>query len=75
MNKRERELRKLAASFGREVKFLRGGHIALVAFGKPVVITSTSPSDHRTGKNLRAQLRKADVWLEELTTKKKGEGQ
>lgn len=62
MDRRERDLRKLARDHGRVVE-RRGKHFALVdpEGRRPAVIASVSPSDHRTRKNLLTQLRHAEL--------------
>lgn len=36
-----------------------GGHLRFTKTGFPPIFTSSTPSDHRAGRNARAQLRRA----------------
>jgi hypothetical protein len=61
MRKRERELKKLAAKFGRHLE-PRGKHWALVCDRgeRPMVTVTTSPSCSRSLKNMIRDLRNSE---------------
>ncbi|HKO85635.1 MAG TPA: type II toxin-antitoxin system HicA family toxin [Actinomycetota bacterium] len=59
-NRYRRELEELAAEFGFTVERTRSQHYALRKPGRPPVFQSSTPSDWRSTRNLRSQLRRAD---------------
>jgi hypothetical protein len=61
MDKRERDLRRLAKGFGLVVEKTRGGHLGLRdEKGALVAVTASTGSDRRGAKNLVAQLRRRE---------------
>jgi hypothetical protein len=58
MRKHERELKKLAGTFGYRV-VRRKSHLALVRDGYPTIWCSLSPSDQRAMRNVRKNLKHA----------------
>ena len=62
MDKRTRELRKLAARYDRKVVQTRRGHSRLVCkYGRrPFITVSISPSDKRAMLNIEAELKRLD---------------
>jgi hypothetical protein len=60
MKKWEKEMAELAAEFGRAIVKTNGGHYKLVRPGSQPVFVSSTPSDFRTLKNTRRDLRRHD---------------
>jgi predicted RNA binding protein YcfA (HicA-like mRNA interferase family) len=54
-------LLKQAEAAGCQVRNTRGGHVQIKAPGGGIVTASATPSDPRSVKNTRAQLRRAGV--------------
>ena len=59
MNRRLRDVQKLARSFDRSVQNTRNGHLKLVPPHLPALFTPGSPSDWRSLRKLRADLQRA----------------
>jgi len=60
MDKRLRELKKLADKYGRKVEQTKNSHYRLVdkKGRKPAIIASVSPSDYRSMKNAEAMMKR-----------------
>ena len=56
-----RRLAKFAIAEGWTLTRSNSGHLKFSKAGFPPIFTSCSPSDHRTERNTRAQLRRAEV--------------
>ncbi|KTT37491.1 hypothetical protein RSA46_21515 [Pseudomonas oryzihabitans] len=54
-----RALVAFALEEGWVVTRTHGGHLRFTKTGFPPIFTSSTPSDHRAGRNARAQLRRA----------------
>ena len=54
---------KIAEQQGWTVRLTRGGHVQFVPADPtvPLVVSSSTPSDHRTLRNLKAQLRRSGL--------------
>jgi hypothetical protein len=57
--KRFRKLIQFAQKEGWTVTRTSGGHLKLAKAGLPLIYTSTTPSDHRAERNVRAQILRA----------------
>ena len=55
-----KQVLRQAEAQGWRVQPTRGGHWKLTHPGGGIVVTSSSPSDHRALANVRAQLRRAE---------------
>lgn len=60
MRKAHRELKKLAARYGRRVEHTKNGHFKLICLHgeRDFVIVASSSSDARSGKNMEADLKR-----------------
>lgn len=63
MTKELKVVVKLAEGQGWTVRRTHGGHIQFVPSDPtaPLVVSSSTPSDHRTMRNLKAQLRRSGL--------------
>ncbi|PMR75296.1 hypothetical protein [Billgrantia endophytica] len=64
-HKRLQPLIDFAQSEGWQVMRTSGGHLKFVKPGLPAIYTSSTASDHRTIRNARAQLRRAQRQADE----------
>ena len=61
-----------AAAHGWTPKRTNGGHLRFTKPGRPIIHTSSTPSDHRAVRNALAMLARADRYVvQEVSRKKK----
>jgi hypothetical protein len=58
MSRKEREMRALAAQYGRKVTLTNGGHVRFTKPGTPPIFAAATPSCWRARRNLEALLRR-----------------
>lgn len=58
--KKLRDLTDFAMTQGWTISHTNGGHLRFSKPGLPPIFTSSTPSDYRAERNMRAQLRRTD---------------